>query len=213
MKSYLYILYIICCRVCILPLSAQNGEDILDKASEAYEKSNGISASFALHVINEIRQVSESYEGTFQMQGDKFTLITPDMQVWYDGKTQWVYRERYGEVYVSEPDGEELQQTNPAVLLRTYKKDYTAKYTGESTSASGRTAYDVELSPKRKGDIVRISMQIEKSSSFPSRIVIEDKNSMRTTIRIDKPASNINRPDSFFVFDPEKYPDAEVIRP
>ncbi|MDR2969972.1 MAG: outer membrane lipoprotein carrier protein LolA [Tannerellaceae bacterium] len=194
-------------------MSAQNGEDILDKASATYEKSNGVSASFALHIRNEIRQVSESYEGVFQMQGDKFTLVTPDMQVWYDGKTQWVYRERYEEVYVSEPDGKELQQTNPAVLLRTYKKDYKAKYTGESTSASGKTAYDVELSPKRKGDIIRISMQIEKSSLFPSRIVIEDKNSTRTTIQIDKPESNINRPDRFFVFDPDKYPDAEVIKP
>jgi outer membrane lipoprotein-sorting protein len=192
---------------------AQNGEDILDKASESYEKSNGISASFALHIRNGRQQVSESYEGTIQMQGDKFTLVTPDMQIWYDGKTQWVYRERYEEVYVSEPDGEELQQTNPSVLLRTYKKEYNAKYTGESTSASGKTAYDVELSPKKKGDIIRIGLQIEKSSFFPSRIVIEDKNSMHTTIRIDRQVSNIDRPDGFFVFDPEKYPDAEVIRP
>lgn len=200
------------CGGSILPMSAQSGGDILDKAAEIYEKSNGLSASFALHARSETRQISESFEGTIQMQGDKFTLVTPDMRIWYDGKTQWVYRERSEEVYVSEPAGEELQYTNPAVLLRTYKKEYDAKYMGESTSANGKTAYDIELSPKKKGDIIRISLQMEKSSSFPSRIVIEDKNSMRTMIQIDKLTSNINRPDSFFVFDPEKYPDVEVIR-
>ncbi len=213
MKSYLYIICMVLYGGSIIPMSAQNGGDILDKAAETYEKSNGLLASFALHVRSEAQQISESFEGTIQMQGDKFTLITPDMQIWYDGKTQWVYRERNEEVYVSEPTGEELQYTNPAVLLRTYKKDYDAKCIGESTSASCNTAYDIELIPKKKGDITRINLQIEKGSSFPSRIVIEDKNSTRTMIQIDKLTPGINQPDSFFIFDPEKYPDVEVIRP
>lgn len=211
MKSYLYIIGIVLCWGSIVPVSAQKGGDILDQAAEKYEQSNGISASFTFHTRNETQHLSESFEGIIQMRGDKFAYVTPDMQVWYDGKTQWTYVERNEEVYVTEPGGEELQFTNPAVLLRTYKKGYEAKYIGESTSASGKTAYDVELTPKKKGDIVRVSLQIEKSSSFPVRIVIEDKNGTRTMIGIDKLMFGVNQPDSLFVFNKENYPEADVI--
>lgn len=191
----------------VSPLSAQNGAALLDKAAEAYEKANGISASFALHYQSP--QTSESFEGQIQMKGDKFTLVAPGMQMWYDGKTQWRYSN--DEVNITEPTGEELQYINPAVLLRTYKKGYEAKYIGESTAPSGKIACDVELKPKKKSDITRISLQIEKISSFPSRIVIEDKNGTRTTIQIDKLTSGVNQPEESFVFNNEQYPDALVI--
>ncbi|MDF9829047.1 LolA-like putative outer membrane lipoprotein chaperone [Parabacteroides sp. PF5-6] len=211
MKRYLYIICIILCWGSVFPVWAQKGGDILDKAAETYEKSNGISASFAFHTRNDAQHISESFEGIIQMRGDKFAFATPDMQVWYDGKTQWTYVERNEEVYVTEPTGDELQLTNPAVLLRTYKKGYEAKYIGESTSASGKTAYDVELTPRKKGDIVRVSLQIEKISSFPVRIVIEDKNATRTMIQIDKLTFGVNQSDHSFVFNKENYPEADII--
>ena len=107
---------------------AQNPVSILDKAASAYENSNGISASFALYTRSDMQKMSESFEGTINMRGDKFTLVTPDMITWFDGKTQWSYVERNDEVNVSTPSGEELQFTNPAILLRVYKKGFTPKY-------------------------------------------------------------------------------------
>jgi len=191
-------------------VNAQKGSDILDKASAALEKANGISASFALH-FKGMEQGSESFEGTIQMKGDKFTLVTPDAYTWYDGKTQWVYRIRNEEVNISEPSGEELQYVNPTLLLRVYKKGFTASYKGESTASSGKTAYDIELTPKKKADIVKVLLQIEKISSMPSRITIEDKNGAQTTIQINEIKTGLNQPDTFFVFNSKEYPDAEVI--
>ena len=147
---------------------AQNAASILDKAADAYEKSNGISASFALNTRSDVQKVSESFEGTINMKGDKFTLVTPDMVTWFDGTTQWSYVERNDEVNVSTPSGEELQFTNPALLLRAYKKGFTPKYIGESTASNGKSAYDIELTPKKKGDILKVELQIEKFSNFPA---------------------------------------------
>ncbi|MDH6533723.1 hypothetical protein D0T51_01830 [Parabacteroides sp. 52] len=198
--------------VCIVfSASAQKGADILDKAAGVWEKANGLSATFALHVRGEAQQINESFEGVIQIKGDKFTWQTPDMHVWYDGKTQWSYAERTGEVNVTEPSGEELQQSNPTLLLRMYKKGYKANYLGESTAANGKTAYDVELTPKKKEDIVKVVLQIEKISSLPARITIEAKNGTRTTIQIDKLTTGLDQADAFFVFDAKAYPDAEVI--
>jgi len=213
MKKYMQYIIIgtLFCFFSVFSVSAQKGEDILGKAADAYEKSNGISASFAFHIRNEVQHVSESFEGMIQMKGDKFTLTTPDMRVWYDGKTQWTYWLRNEEVNIGEPTGEELQYTNPAILLRTYKKGYNAKYIGESTATSGKTAYDIELTPKKKGDIIRISLQIEKTSSFPARIAIEDKNGSKTMIQIDRLTSGVNQPESSFVFNNEEFPEVEMI--
>ena len=129
---------------------AQNPVSILDKAASAYENSNGITASFELNTRSDVQKVSESFEGTINMKGDKFTLVTPDMITWFDGTTQWTYVERNDEVNVSTPSGEELQFTNPALLLRVYKKGFIPKYIGESTASNGKTAYDIELTPKKK---------------------------------------------------------------
>ncbi len=190
---------------------AQNAVSILDKAADAYENSNGISASFTLNTRSDVQKVSESFEGTIHMKGDKFTLVTPDMTTWFDGTTQWSYVERNEEVNVSTPTGEELQFTNPALLLRMYKKGFTPKYIGESTASSGKSAYDIELTPKKKGDILKVELQIEKSSNFPAKIKVEAKNDISSTIHISNLKTGVNQPDDFFVFKESDYPDAEVI--
>ena len=74
---------------------AQNPVSILDKAASAYENSNGITASFELNTRSDVQKVSESFEGTINMKGDKFTLVTPDMITWFDGTTQWTYAVSY----------------------------------------------------------------------------------------------------------------------
>ena len=132
---------------------AQNATSILDKAASAYEDSNGLTAYFTMQTRSDVQKVSESFDGTIDIKGDKFVLKTPDMITWFDGTTQWSFVERNEEVNVSTPTGEELQATNPTLLLRSYEKGFTAKYKGESTSPSGKAAHDIELVPKKKSDI------------------------------------------------------------
>lgn len=193
-------------------MNAQNANEILDKAALAYEQSNGMSATFALNTRSEAQGYNESFEGLIQMRGDKFTLQTPDAHIWFDGKMQWVYMERNEEVNVSTPTGDELQMTNPTILLRTYKKGFNASYKGESTTNSAKTAYDIELSPRRKNeDIEKVTLQIEKKSGLPARITIQSKNGGSTSIQINEIKTGVNQPDSFFVFNEGQYPNAEVI--
>lgn len=125
------------------------GRGALDRAAAAYESSNGLKASFAANIRHEKQGVSESFEGTIQMKGDKFVLITPDTRTWYDGTTQWTYVVRTDEVNLSNPTGDELEFTNPMTLLRSYKKGFTLSYIGQSTSDNGKMADDVMLTSKK----------------------------------------------------------------
>ena len=184
----------------------QNAEKILEDAAKAYEKSNGISAQFAANIQSEKQTISESFEGTIQMRGDKFVLITPDMRTWYDGKTQWtIYTD---EVYLSTPTGDDLQFLNPMILLRTYKQGFNLSYKGESTADTGKMAYDIQLVAKGAGDVEKIDVQIDKTSSLPVRMTVFMKNGVRSLFRISRMQTGVNQPDSFFVFNPKDYPDA-----
>lgn len=190
---------------------AQDAVSILDKAAAAYENSNGLRAHFIMQTQLDEQGMSESFEGTLDLKGDKFVLRTPGMITWFDGTTQWSYVDRNEEVNVTTPTGEELQLTNPAFLLRLYKKGFTPAYKGESTAPSGKAAYEVELTPKKKTTILKVQLQIEKLSGLPGSITILAKNGLSTTIRIGKIETGVNQPDSYFVFNENEYPDAEII--
>lgn len=206
MKKQLNIL-MVCCLTAVSAV-AQNAEKILEKAASVYESSNGITVTFAANIRYEKQGVSESFEGTIQMKGDKFVLITPDMRTWYDGKTQWSYMVRSEEVNISNPSGDELQFLNPMILLRTYKKGFDLTYVGESTADNGKMAEDVLLISKSKDDIEKIEVQIEKATSFPVRITVIMKNDLRSVIRISKIQTGMNHSDQLFIFNPKDYPNA-----
>lgn len=204
----------ICCLILVVlagNVQAQDAQAILDKAAQMYEQSNGIKANFAIHSVVPQQNISESFEGIIEMKGDKFKLETPDMITWYDGQTQWVYVMRNDEVNVSTPSGDELQLTNPAVLLRQYKKGFSVQYKGTSTTRQAKSAYDITLIPKKKSDIQQIDLQIEKMSNIPAAITITDKNKATVSIYISKWETGKNQADSFFSFNESDYPDAEII--
>ena len=69
----------------------------------------------------------------------------------------------------------------------------------------------IELVPKKKSDIVRVELQIEKFSGLPASIAVFSKNGISSTIRISKMKTGVNQPDSYFVFNEKDYPDAEII--
>jgi outer membrane lipoprotein-sorting protein len=207
MKHILYVTLALLC--CSGALDAQNAKEILAKASAVYKQSKGLKASFTLHTRSE--RLSESWEGLIHMKGEKFTLSTPDMKTWYDGTTQWTYMERSEEVNISTPEGDELQFTNPAILLASYEKGFTAAYKGEATATNGKAAYLITLTPQKKSDILSVELQIEKASNLPVRIQLLSKNKQSHTIQISNIQTNVNLPDSFFSFPKADYPEAEII--
>lgn len=190
-----------------LGADAQNAATLLDKAATQYTQSNGIKALFSLQTTGG----GDRVEGTIQMRDDKFRLELPGTITWFDGQTQWSYVEHNEEVNITTPTAEELPFTNPALLLRTYKKGFAAVYKGESTAANGKMAYDLELTPKKKSDLIKVTLQIEKQSGQPVRIVLHTKNGINSTLQITQLQTNQNQPDRFFVFNEADYPDAEVI--
>lgn len=194
-----------------LATGAQSATSILDRTLSVYEKANGLRAAFTMQIRSEAQHVTEHSNGTLDMRNDKFVLETSDLSVWFDGTTQWTYVKSSGEVNITHPEEEDLSAINPISLLRAYKKGFTPLYKGESTAFTGKTTQDIELVPKKKGDLLLVALQIEKTSGLPVSIRISTKNSISSTIHIHKMETGINQSDRFFVFNENDFPDAEVI--
>ncbi|MDR2775282.1 MAG: hypothetical protein LBC19_11180 [Tannerella sp.] len=195
-----------------LDTSAQTADAkaIIGKTSQIYKQWDGMAINFITHIRSDKSGISESFEGTIVMKGDKFVLTTPDMMTWFDGVTQWTYMPRTGEVNMNTPSGSDLRFLNPMILLEDYQEDFNVSYIGESTSANAKTACDIALTPKKKDDIERIEIQIEKSTSLPAKLVVTMRNNMRNVIHV-KELKEDSPPDDMFTFPENKYPDVEII--
>lgn len=200
--------------ISVLSLSAQHNPKAvaaLDLAHEAFNRAGGITADFTVNISNKKSKQSDSYNGKVWMKGRKFKYSSPDAEMWFDGRNQWVMNNGTDEVNLSNPSESELEAINPSVLFQIYNKGYVCKYAGEK-SVKGKMIETVDLIPsKTKTDVSRITVQIDKKSHTLVSIFIQNKNQINQQILIQNYRSGLSHPDNLFVFNKKQYPKAEVI--
>lgn len=191
--------------------NAQNARTILDKASEAYNKAGGITASFTLDTKDTKAKNTYSYDGKASMKGNKFKLEIPDAITWFDGTNQWVYIKDTDEVNVTNPTGEELQNISPSAIFSIYKKGFKLSYKGEKR-VKGKGVHVVELTPEnKKAEITKIVISIDKLSQLFSTITVTNKTGIENTLTINSMQTNISLNDSIFSFNKKEYPQVDII--
>ncbi|MDR0680949.1 MAG: outer-membrane lipoprotein carrier protein LolA [Dysgonamonadaceae bacterium] len=199
----------------VLPAFAQKdakAKEWLDKSSEVFGKTGALSVDFTINVKDVSNKISESFDGNIEMKGAKFHLDVPEMETWFDGKTQWVLQKEWDEVNITEPAEQEVQTLNPAVIFSIYKKGCNYKYLGEKTDNRGKKAQEIELIPQdKKSEWTKIVIQINSNDFMPVKIHIFYKNKMENIIHINKYKKKLNLEDNVFVFDKKKYPNVEII--
>ncbi|MFT3993382.1 MAG: LolA-like putative outer membrane lipoprotein chaperone [Dysgonomonas sp.] len=209
MKLRFKLLFLIC-SVFAISLHAQNAKTILDKASETYNKSGGITASFSLDTKDVKNKTTYSLDGKAYMKGNKFKIDVPDGVTWFDGKTQWVYVKDTEEVNVSNPTGEELQSISPAAIFGIYKSGFNLVYKGEKRLNS-KLVYEIEMTPQKKNaDISKIIVQIDKITNMFSKVTMVDKSGLENILSI-KSFEQGALSDAIFAFNKKDYPKADVI--
>jgi Outer membrane lipoprotein-sorting protein len=200
--------------ISIFSLSAQQNPKavaVLDEAHAAYEKAGGISADFTVKVTNNKAKQNESYSGKVLMKSNKFKYTSEEVEMWFDGKNQWVLNKESDEVNLSTPTASELEAINPSVLFQIYKRGYTCKYSGEK-KVGGKSVEVVDLVPvNTKKEIEKITVQIDKNQHTLTSIFIQNKNQSSQLITIKNYKSGLNHADNLFVFNKKQYPKAEVI--
>ncbi len=177
---------------------SQSAKEVLDKAAAAVSNKSGVTASFTL------KGGQMKDKGTIKIKGKKFQATTPDVIIWFDGKTQWTYVKKNEEVNVSTPNEQQLQSLNPYNFIYMYKKGYT--YTMTKKAAG----YEVHLTATNKQLTAQeMYIIVNPKTYIPSQIRVKHPKGWNTIEVTDFKKAKLA--DGIFRFNSKDFPQAEVI--
>lgn len=184
--------------------------EILDAMSKKYKSISAFEANISYTLTNEVDKVNEEYKGKITVKGDKYRLVLPEQEVINNGTTMWTYLPEAREVNIDtyDPNSDDI---NPSKIYETYKKGYKYLYIQDKTE-NGVLCEEVDLVPEKKdAQYFKVKMLINKKDKSIQSFTLFDKGGNRLKYTLSKFNTSINVPDSFFSFDPKKYPGVEVI--
>lgn len=195
MKKHL--LTLIAILFCTLA-SAQTAKSVLDKTAALCN--NG-----AVQIEFTAKSKAGTSSGTLVVQGNRFTLQSPEACIWFDGKTEWSMVAGSGEVNVITPTAKEIAEMNPMNFLNIYKKGYRM-----SMKTVGKD-HEIHLrGTSRKQSIQEMYLYIDKASSKPKIVKIHSGNTWTAiTIRSFKQLGK--KSPSTFTYNPKDHPGINVI--
>jgi outer membrane lipoprotein-sorting protein len=178
----------------------------ITKKTQSY-KSVEFEFTFTYEDPNSGTDVSE--EGKLIISGDKYILEIEGQKVICDGETIWTFIEEAWEVQINAIE-EDDESITPSKLLTTYNEEYKAKLEKEFTE-DGVNYQRIELKPEEGKKWVKLDVVVNADKQEISEITIHDKNGGTIQYKIDKLTPDINVTDDDFTFNPEDFPDVEVV--
>jgi outer membrane lipoprotein-sorting protein len=195
----------------LLLAQKQDAEQLLDRAALAYNQSQGISIEFNTMTQTSNQSGESSTKGTIDMQGERFVMVMPSMHIFFNGTTQWVYMEAADEVNINNPSMEELESINPMLLLQNYDKGYTVTSNKDISKPNGAKVASVKLTPREKGEMQSIEIQLDKQTALPVQMKLFMQNDVQVVVDITNLKLNKKYPDNYFAFKASDYPEVEII--
>lgn len=184
----------------ILPQLAFSQNKNLAKVKEKIAASKSMETAFT------INGGAGPVQGSATLAADRYTMFTPQLKVWFDGRTQWTLLESTGEVSITEPTADELMASNPFAILSASDDYYKVSDLNPSNGIKR-----LLLTPKDKtSPISSITLGIA-SNDFPAFLKIELTSGERIEVNINSMAESQAKPVAFFRYDPNRYPAQEVI--
>lgn len=171
-------------------------------------KNNTVQTNFGLVVKTAGSSAPSMMGGTFLMQGNQFTFKTKEIQVYFDGKTQWTYMPEINEVSITNPTEKELAETNPLALLQAYSNKSSMRHVKNNAA---KDAYTIELMPKDKAsDVTKIQVVVNKKTYYPRSIQLVDKKGMISTLALTKFQTGVKTDNNTFTFNAFSIKDIEI---
>lgn len=202
MKAKYLLILILSALGCVLPAkAADNAAKILDGTAAKLRAARSITAAYTL------TSPQGSASGTLTLAGERFVMTTADVDIWYDGTTQWVLVKADNEVNITEPTAAELQQVNPFVILNNFRKNYTCKTIGTTA-----TEKKIQLTARiPKADIRSAVIAINPATMYPKSVTLTMASGHTVAIRIASIKQGNQLPLNTFRFPAKKYPRVEIV--
>lgn len=182
--------------------AAPTASSILAKAASSLLKAGSITATYT------VKTGGGSQQGTLNVKGRQFSVLTASLSSWYDGKTLWTYDASEREVTISHPTPGEIASMNPYAMLSSYKNEYTAKLVKSNIPGT----YAVQLTPRNASNPVRTAVLCLRASDLqPVRLDLTARGGGRSTVVVTNIRRGAKLPASSFTFPKSRYPRAKVV--
>lgn len=185
--------------------------EILDKISAKTKNYVTIEVDFLFTLENLQAKITDDYSGNLVLKGNKYRASIMGVDNFFDGETMWMLMEDANEVNISNADDMEEDMLNPSNIFTIYKQGFKMSYVGE-TVLNGKRVDLIDLFPEnRDKPFSKIKLYIYKDSLQFAKVEQIGRDGTNYIIDIMNMNVNKNYDDSYFVFDPSKYPGIEII--
>lgn len=182
------------CLACF-STNAQTPQALIDQMIDKLDK-QAIDAKFVVGLQADHISDPDIYRGNILMKGSSFHLSMQDLQVFYDGTTQWAYQESTNEVCITTPTSEDLAGINPLAMIKQFKKRCKIEFFDKEKKEG---SYIIVFYPKEeKSDINKLLVTISKKDLLPTKLVLEASQGNVTTLVLSSLELRTNIPSSSF---------------
>lgn len=199
----------------LLAQQSDQSKAILDKASAALNSYKTIASDFSYSSVNVQTNETITETGKIVIKNNKYHLTLKGSEVYFNGKDVYNYMPKENEVNITYPEPSKTEKgeffiSNPREIFKFQSKNFKSKFMRETT-IKGTACYEVDLYPNDlKTKYSRIKLHIDKKSNHMVAIKIFEKEGLQQTIEFSNFKTNIEVPDSEFVFDSKKHPGVTV---
>ncbi|HEX8040579.1 MAG TPA: outer membrane lipoprotein carrier protein LolA [Chryseosolibacter sp.] len=184
--------------------------EILEAMGAKYKSLPTYEASFSYALTNDVENIKEEFKGKLTVKGDKYRISLPEQEVINNGVTVWTYLPEVKEVNIDNYD-KNSGDINPLKIYEIYQKDFKYLYIQDKTEG-GVPCEEIDLVPEKKdAQYFKIKLLIKKKEKVIQSLTMFDKGGNRYKYTITRFVPNAEVADSYFAFDPKKYPGVEII--
>jgi outer membrane lipoprotein carrier protein len=188
---------------------------ILDKLANQAQADYPVKVSFDYTYESLPENQQNTEHGTMVLQQDKFMLSVGESEVFCDGKTMWNHMESVNEVYISDPEennvNDEFFLSDPSDLFTFYQKDFKYRLTRE-LSYEGKEYYEIDLFPNdlnKSYHTIKLLISKKDSRLFSAQAL--GKLGDNHTVMLKDYQKKVSVTEGTFIFDTSSHPGVEVV--
>ncbi|MBK9272262.1 MAG: outer membrane lipoprotein carrier protein LolA [Saprospiraceae bacterium] len=205
MKSLLTIVILFSCLFRIEGKPDPKLSKILAKVESQVLTANTLSIEFTLETTPaEMKKITQ--KGKMGIKKNKYYLILPEQEVYFDGNSQYTHLKERKEVQISSSDGRDFP-FHPIALAGLYKKgQYDYRLESENNEY-----WVVDFKPlDKKAEYFKVKLHISKKNYQMAEVQIFEKNGDRHKLVFHSMNFNKSLEDSLFVLNVNKLQNVRV---
>lgn len=201
MKKYLILIIGV---ILGLRASAQNAEDFLNNIVEKMKSYDDISIIFNYQMINTGAGLYENVNGFASMKGNSYVLNIAGQELISNGEILWTHLVDDEEVMISEVT--EDNNTFPIAIVDAFTENITATF----IESEDKNITTIEVTENEGGSFDRVQISVDKDMNI-KKVYVATPDGNEFIYEITDFKTNLNLPDSMFIFNEEQHPNVEVI--